>query len=266
MTTDSSTTDSLPPTAAPSQTSVKSFPLPEELTARVSEYLDSRKGSASAAVYDPASDTSWSLDEKQFETASVVKLSILEATLVDAQNAKRKLSGSEESLAHRMIATSDNDAATALWKRLGYTPGLSKFLKQVGATGTRVSSSWGLTKTTAADQVRVVKAFAYPNDVLSEDSRAKAVGYLEQVIPAQRWGVSAGPPPGSARLKNGWLAVESGWIVNSVGQVHAEGADYAIAVLSNHGPSEAYARETVEGVARIIWESVEAAANPKPSN
>ena len=80
---------------------------------------------------------------------------------------------------------------------------------------------WGLSTTTAADQVQLLRTLAYPNSVLTPASRAYELNLMEQVEPGQAWGVSAGVAAGSTvALKNGWLPLDAGgWQVNSIGHV-----------------------------------------------
>ncbi len=78
---------------------------------------------------------------------------------------------------------------------------------------------------------------------------------MAQVVPAQRWGVSAGPGPGgSVQLKNGWLPRSTfGWRINSIGHVAASGRDYAVAILSQANPTMNYGITTVESISRVVW-------------
>ena len=54
-----------------------------------------------------------------FDSASVVKVTILGALLRKAEDQRRSLTRAEANLATAMITRSDNDAASALWAELG---------------------------------------------------------------------------------------------------------------------------------------------------
>ena len=202
-------------------------------------------------------------------TASVVKLDILAALLLQRQDAGRLPSTAEQALARRMITESDNDAATALWHRIGGASGLATANRRLGLVETVPDGAdrWGLTRTTAADQVRLLSAvtghggplavagLAGNVGALQADRRAFAVRLLEQVDDEQAWGVSAAADGPGTALKNGWLP-DSGddrrWLVNSVGRVRTPaGATLLVAVLSRGAPSLAHGIATVEQVSRL---------------
>ena len=75
------------------------------------------------------------------------------------------------------------------------------------------------------DQVKLVREFAFPSRILGFSSQVYGLSLLQNVIPADDWGVSGGVPGGvSFALKNGWLPVGTAdWIVNSVGYVQGRG-------------------------------------------
>ena len=103
------------------------------------------------------------------------------------------------------------------------------------------AEAWGLTTTTAADQVTLLDRLAEPNEVRSTSAsrRRTHCDLMEHVTPSQAWGVSAGVGAGATvALKNGWLPVSSGWAVNSIGWIHGDGRDYILAVLTADQPTE----------------------------
>jgi len=242
-----------PPAAAPAAPLPTTAPPAENPTAeQIAQYLRGRHGTAVVAVFDAKRNTTWSSSAERLTSASAIKVAILEATLLNAQQQHRGLTAGELSTARQMIATSDNTAATTLWQRLGPVDNIQRLFNQLGLTETVAVPSWGLTTTTAADQVKAVRLFAYPNDVLSDASRTTMHELLRAVVPGQRWGVTHGPPNG-VLVKNGWLPTATGWSINSIGFVRSGGKEYAIAVLTARGPSQAYGMETIAGVSRIVW-------------
>jgi hypothetical protein len=197
-----------------------------------------------------------------FETASIVKMDILAALLLRAQDAGRDLTAAQRSLADDMIRSSDNDAATALWWTIGGAAGLARANKRLGLTETRPGRDgwWGLTTTTVADQIRLVDAIADPDGPLDDDSRAYLLALMRGVDPDQDWGVSAGALPGeTVALKNGWMPrsnQDGRWTVNSVGWVTGGGTDLAVAVLSRGHTSSAAGIAFVEEIARLVRHAV----------
>ncbi|MFF4754392.1 serine hydrolase [Streptomyces sp. NPDC002514] len=194
-----------------------------------------------------------------YDTASIVKVDILAALLLKAQDAGRALTAQERALAEPMIERSDNDAADALWRRIGLAPGLDAANKRLGLTSTQGGPGfkWGLTRTTASDQIRLLRAVFAPSSGtsagaggLSADSRSYLRTLMSHVVDEQSWGVSAA---GSAReLKNGWLERETTelWDVNSIGLITAGGHPYLVAVLSDGSPTMDEGVSLVERAAR----------------
>src|SRR5262249_19811733 len=118
--------------------------------------------------------------------------------------------------------------------------------------------AWGLTTTSALDQVRLVQRVCYPNDVLRGGSRRFALELMSHVEPSQAWGVSGGVPRGATVvLKNGCLPHDEACDVSSVGCVRGAGWDYAIAVLVDGEPTEGSAIEAIEGFSRLVWATLE---------
>ncbi|MDQ1484021.1 MAG: hypothetical protein QOF35_2097 [Actinomycetota bacterium] len=230
--------------------SVVPFPFADDLAS----YLETRSGRVAVAVFDSKTGVTYSYNGRtHFVTASIVKVAVLGTLLRKAQNADRRLTSTERSLATRMIEQSDNAATTALWRRVGRAPAVGAFVGKVGMRSTVPGSAWGLTSTTAPDQVRLVRTMAYPNAVLSADSREYGDSLMRAVTPFQKWGVSDGvPDDATVALKNGWLPYGGGWVINSVGHVRGEKSDYVIAVLTSGNPSMRYGVSTVEHVSSMM--------------
>jgi beta-lactamase class A len=220
-------------------------------------YVATRSGQVSVSVFDATTGATYSYNATvQHMTASIVKVAILGTLLRQAQDAHRSLTSTERSLATQMIEQSDNNAATDLWNEVGQGPGVKVFMNRVGMPSTTPGSDglWGLTSTNAPDQVRLVRAVAYPNVVLSDASRAYEESLMRAVTPSQKWGVSAGVAAGTTvALKNGWLPRTDGWVVNSIGHVRGGSRDYVIVVLQSGDPSMSYGITTVEHVSGMVW-------------
>ncbi|MFM9612504.1 serine hydrolase [Streptomyces niveiscabiei] len=209
----------------------------------------------SVGVLDLGSGDSAVYGEAAFDTASIVKVDILAALLLQAQDAGRSLTAQERSYAALMIENSDNDSATALWNTIGQAEGLDAANDRFGMTGTEGGEGalWGLTQTTAADQLALLQQVFGDSSELSDASRAYVGGLMAQVEADQRWGVSAAAQGAGWALKNGWLprSTTGLWDVNSIGRVTAGGGAYLVAVLSDGNVSMAAGVSLVEEAARV---------------
>ncbi|MDF0376277.1 class A beta-lactamase-related serine hydrolase [Streptomyces sp. KA12] len=203
--------------------------------------------------------------DASYDTASIVKVDILAALLLQSQDAGRHLTAQERALAEPMIRNSDNAATNALWREIGGAPGLEAANKRIGMTATKGGHGpkWGLTQTTASDQIRLLRCVfggAGPSKAdlqLNKESRAYIQSLMTRVASDQSWGVSAASGSSHA-LKNGWLQrTASGlWDTNSVGRVTVDGHSYLVAVLSDGSPSM---NEGISVVERAAKQAVAAA-------
>jgi beta-lactamase class A len=237
-------------------TSAKHRALAKRLGRRVAAALEGRAGTESVAVYDRKRGVRCGvLAGRRYDSASVIKATILAALLRTAAGEHRPLTASEDALATRMITRSDNRAASALWRSVGRDR-LAGFLDRAGMRRTSLDPAghWGLTQITAADQITLLRRLTEHNALLTDKARAYELGLMHRVIASQRWGATAGTPAGITwHVKNGWLPRHGGdWRVHSIGAFTGHGADYLIAVLTQGAPTMAYGVETIERVARAV--------------
>ncbi|WP_089103124.1 serine hydrolase [Streptomyces hyaluromycini] len=208
----------------------------------------------SAAVLDLDSGDSAAYGDSAFDTASIVKVDILATLLLQAQDAGRHLTATEKAYATKMIENSDNTSASDLWDIIGKATGLDAANKRFGLTGTEGGDGalWGLTQTTAADQLTLLQQVFGDDSKLSAASQAYIQGLMKTVESDQRWGVSAAADGSEFALKNGWLARSTTglWDVNSIGRVTVDGTDYLVAVLSKGTVSQAKGISLVEAAAK----------------
>jgi len=235
-------------------------------SAAMKTFLDHRAGNVTAALYDVRDGATYLYhpgDRQQ--TASIVKIDILATLLHEEQAEGEGLSYDDEVTATGMIEQSDNDDANDLWADVGGAGAVRAFDRSIGMTQTSPNSDgyWGETLTTARDQLRLLRHVFLVNNVLRASARDYARYLMENVTPWEDWGVSAGPPRGvTVALKNGWVPiVGDDWQVNSVGMIHGDGRRYLLAVLTNHDDGEEYGIETIEGISRIVWRDMRAAAS-----
>jgi hypothetical protein len=240
-------------TAQVSPSAGVAFPFQSELAA----YLATRSGSVTVSVQAIGGPRfGYTKGEASNVTASIVKVQIMATVMRLAQEQGRALSSWEKSELVPMIRVSDNGAATALWNHVGGGSAVARVDAVMGMTSTHPSTTgaWGLTTTTAPDNVILMNHFALANPVLSDANRAYGLALLGSVTTSQDWGVSAGPPAGTVDLKNGWLPRTDGWHVNSIGFSTSGPVRYSIAVLT-HSTSASMSTQvaTIEGVSRIVW-------------
>lgn len=247
--------------------SPSSAPRQNPLGTTAASYVASRSGTVVAAVYDVAAGQTWTLGPQHPQAeASIVKLDILE-TLYAQQRNGPALAGTDQSLARQMMEDSDNAAATSLWNAVGGPGRIQSFNTAAGLTHTLPSScvicpgfawpGWGLTTTTPADQITLLRELIEPSTLLTDAQRQNALEFMENVTPGQRWGVTGGvPPQATVALKNGWLPLNSAgtdWQINSIGWVKGSGRDYLIAVLTTGNPTEQYGIDTINRLSAMVW-------------
>jgi beta-lactamase class A len=244
----------------------------DPLGTAVSAYLATRAGTVTVTVDDLVTAQAWSVGSGRPQAAaSVVKLDILETLLAQHRASGTALTAPQMSLARSMIEDSDNDSATSLWDAVGGPQRIADFNASAGLTDTTPSPcvtcagfpwpGWGLTTTTTADQVSLLRQIVQPSDLLADADRAYALQLLEGVTSDQRWGVSGGVPAGvTVALKNGWLPLDSSdtdWQINSVGWISGDGRNYLIAVLTTGNPTEQYGIDTIDQLSAMVWNQMQ---------
>jgi hypothetical protein len=234
-------------------------------------------------------------DDTQY-TASMVKVDVLAMWLHNYQTMGIKpddMPYSIRYLTQLMIQNSDNAATTGLFYFAGGCNQLTGFNALIPLMSTKVGCQtsdyygWGNTTTTAADQVSLMKIYAYGgrDDVIASAARSYGLNLMENVNPTQRWGISCGPwgvicnPPDYApkkpgvtvALKNGWKTLptctkpiaQCPWQVNSTGWVNSVGRNYVLTVLTTDDPVGSgnlygfnYGIDTIQGVSKVIWDNL----------
>ena len=243
-------------------------PQPNPLGTAAASYAASRSGTVVAEVYDVATGQTWALGLQHPQAeASIVKLDILETLYAQQGNGPEASAGPDQSLAQRMMEDSDNSAATSLWNAVGGPVRIQSFNGAAGLTHTLPSAcvtcpgfpwpGWGLTTTIPADQIALLRELIEPSTLLTDAQRRSALEFMENVTPAQRWGVTGGVPmQATVALKNGWLPLNSArtdWQINSIGWVKGSGRDYLMAVLTTGNPAEQYGIDTINRLSAMAW-------------
>jgi beta-lactamase class A len=259
--------------------------------AQVASYLASSGTHAALALLDQdTGEKVYYQEHQQFNTASIIKVDILATVLYQHQKAGKKLSSTESSNATKMITQSDNNAATSLWNDIGKGPGLAAANKDFGLTETVPGDGgyWGLTKTTAADQLRLLQMISNPSGSAPADPPAgappaTAAGHgtpgpldaascdylfslMNRVEKDQRWGVpqAASAQATNVYVKNGWLSYSADnykWITNSVGRIIEPGHDWLVVVLSNYHPTMDNGIDQIEHAADLAVSGLRSATS-----
>jgi hypothetical protein len=237
---------------------------PDPFSAAVTGYLAVRAGTVLAAIYDLRTGQTWTLGSGRPQaTGSLVKIDILQTLL-----ARRPfgLSAADRVRARTMIENNLNAPATVLWNQAGRAAGLGTYNASVGLRQTTPSTclvcagfgypGWGLTTTTPADQLLLLRQLVN-GTLLSAADRSYIVSLMQNVEPDQRWGVSAGVPPGvEVALKNAWVPLTpptTDWQVNSEGWISGDGRNYLIAVLTTGNPDQQYGIDTINTLSALLW-------------
>jgi hypothetical protein len=266
----------------------------------ICNYLDGRDGVVQAALWDQRAGRLYRLsngDDTQY-TASIVKVDILAKWLRSYTRQgtaiPQDIPYSIKYLMQRMIQNSDNAAATSLFYFGGGCDALRKFNRLIPMADTKVGCQtpsyygWGNTTTTAADQVQLMRLFAYgrPTGVLSSDAQDYGNQLMQGVEPDQRFGITCGPwgkvcyapnyappdPDVTVRVKNGWKTLptctkpvdQCPWQVNSTGWVRGNGRNYVLTVLTTRDPVGGggtdgfnYGIDTIQSVSQRIWDNLD---------
>lgn len=249
--------------SAPSERVVPRI-IPKEITERLDRYLATRPIRVTAMVTDLTTGRRYRYHEdERLITASTAKVQILMALLL--RTPWRELPTDVRRDAGLMIRVSDNHAADRLWLRIGRAPGFTEAGERLGLRHTRGVPGacvdlycWGITRTSAQDQIRLMRALVSPGSPLSAEARQRVLGLMGEVVGGQDWGVSAARCEGDrVALKNGWLrrVSDKRWAVASVGLTRGHGHTYAIAVLTEGSPDVAAGIAAVEGVTERVMRS-----------
>ncbi len=205
-----------------------------------------RGGQVSIAVVDTKGRMRTRQGGRLYVSASVVKAMLLVAELRRLREQGLPLDPLTEDLLEAMITYSDNDAADAIYARVG-DPGLLAVAQSARMRRFTVAGYWGNAQVTAAD---LAHFFSRLRRLLPRPHRRTGLRLLASVIPEQSWGV-----PRAARgrwtvyFKGGWRATDTGELVHQGAWLRGRDRDLAMAVLTDAQPSQLHAIHTVRGIA-----------------
>jgi beta-lactamase class A len=264
-----SDTQSASPSASASAKPSPTGPSPEQLAKTKRAGQVKKLNAALAKVAASAPDFSVAVLDKKtgekyayrgtvaYDTASIVKAQILACMLLHDQDAGHGPTSSEMALATPMIRLSDNDAATSLFEHVGERSAVGRCDRRLGLTHTVVNSAWGLTRTTADDQIKLLSQFVDAASPLKASSRKTIFTLMSSVSESQDWGIPSIARSGeTATVKNGWdtRSDDDGlWAINTIGRV--TGGDghvnVSVAVLSHDNRSMSAGVALVQKVAKL---------------
>jgi hypothetical protein len=207
-------------------------------------YARSRAGTVAFAVLDGRGRLRGLNRSVQFPSASVVKAMLMVAVL--RRVGARHLDGATARTLKAMVTVSDNDAASAIYRRVGGS-GLRAVARAAHAKRFEDVGWWANARLTAADQAR----FFYRVDRLVPAAhRRLARRLLSSIVGWQRWGI----PPVAARhglkafFKGGWRT----GITHQVALLEKGDRRIALAVFTSGEPSMGYGERTIAGIAARV--------------
>jgi D-alanyl-D-alanine dipeptidase len=235
------------------------FP-PRDRVLAVQRYLTGRSGVNSWALIDNWGRLRGFAPHRVYVTASVVKAMLLAAYLRGIGN--RMPDPGERSLLGPMITVSSNDAASAVYSRVG-DAALYRLAELAGMTRFSIAGHWGNAHFSAEDQARL---FSRIDRLIPKRSRAYARTLLSSIVSYQRWGFSQFSLARGFKtfFKGGWRQTEAGALVHEVALFERGDTRISMAVLTDGNPSHDYGTETLRGVAQRVFGRTRAAAAADP--
>jgi hypothetical protein len=211
-----------------------------------------REGLVSFGVVDSEGKPHGLAEHRRYAAASVVKSMLLAAELRRLQREGAPVDAETASLLRAMITYSDNDAADAIYSRVG-DAGLFEVAREAGMEDFAVAGHWGNAQITAADMARL---FSDLDSALAGPQREFGLGLLGSIVPEQSWGIPvAAGGDWQVRFKGGWITTDRGQLAHQAAELRDGDRTLAIAVLTDGQPSMSYATETVRGIAERLLSS-----------
>ena len=266
VTASASTSASMSASASVSASETTAADYAANLASAVAGLVKSDDGNVSVAVEDLSTGAKANYNvSKNYVTASIVKLDIVETLLYDDQEDDTSPTSSQKVLITDMIEQSDNHAALDLFNDEGGASAITAANKVFRLTDTDVDEdAFGDTTTTVTDQVLLLRQAFTSDSQLTAANRSYIQSLMSRVEPDQRWGVSAAADDSSSSatdymLKNGWLprSATNLWEINSIGEVEHDGREYLVAVLSANNETMDDGVDVIQHVAKAAVDGLD---------
>jgi beta-lactamase class A len=213
------------------------------------DYAHGRAGLVSVAVIDSDGQLHGWHAERRYVAASVVKAMLLAAELQRLRRERLPLDAATRDLLERMITWSDNEAAHAIYARVG-DAGLYQVARATGMRDFSVGGYWATAQVSARDMATFMHDLT---DSLGRSRAAMGRRLLAGVVAEQRWGIPDGVGKGwRVYFKGGWRRTEIGQIVHQAALLERDERRVALAVLTDAQPSQAYGIQTLRGIAERL--------------
>jgi hypothetical protein len=209
-------------------------------------FARSRHGLVSYAVVDSAGRSHGWKQNRAYSSASVVKAMLLVSYLRQASWRGLQLDAGARHELETMIVSSDNDAATWAFVRVGGGAALYALAHSAGMRSFAVDGYWSSAQITARDEARL---FFRLNELVPAGGRTYARRLLSSIVAYQRWGIPHAAHGWHVYFKGGWAPSASGQLVHQVALLERGRTALALAVLTDGNPNQAYGEATIEGIA-----------------
>ena len=212
--------------------------------------VDERSGLVSFAVIGPRGRTLEFEPNRQFFSASVTKSLLLVAELRRLRREDAPLDGATRSLLEQMITLSDNDAADAIYARVG-DEGMNEVADAAGMKNFEGDvGHWSNAQITAGDMALFMSKI---DELLDLPHGEEASQMLASVNSTQSWGIpEATPDDARVRFKGGWRPSDTGELVHQAARIDVGADSYSIAILTDGNPSMPYGEETIRRLAETL--------------
>ena len=228
--------------------------------ARAQAYAASRPGVAGIVVRDRKTGAVWrnANSKTHIWACSTPKLAMVVDLFLRNDSGAIRLTVEDRDLMQKMLHSSDDDAATTLWKRYGAEDYATRF-PFYGMTDMKFTAehppTWGWILTTANDLDRLMN---YVSNKLPAIHRDYIVREMRTVDPNQQWGVWGAGDAASPGNKNGWSDDndDGSWITNSVGFVGPK-ERFTVSIMNDTKVIEdgfGVGMETTTNISRILFE------------
>jgi len=216
------------------------------------QFAAARTGKVSIGIVDEDRHFHGYRSNRQYNSASTVKVMLMVAYLRHGKNNHQPLTAGDKALLEPMITRSDNATATRIRNIVG-NEGLARLANKVGMTKFQTNIVWGRTQITARDQANWMFKI---ERFIPKRHRKYAMDLLTKIIPSQSWGIPPAKPDGfTLHFKGGWApSGDPGWTVNQVAQFdpRSGGRRFSLAILTRGSPSMSYGVATIRGVAQKL--------------